>query len=350
VFWAGKARRKHPTPQLSEMILLKLNSTGCIEGEKMHIIIIGGTGHVGTYLIPRLTAMGHDLTVISRGQRQPYQSHGAWESVHLINLDRAEAEKNGTFGKSIRELQPDAVIDMICFTEESARHLVEILRGQISYFLHCSTVWVHGHVTQVPVTESQPRQPIGEYGIKKAAVEAYLTAEARRSGFPAVCILPGHIVGPGWIPLNPQANFNPKVYDSLAQGDKVALPGDGTALLHHVHASDVAQLFIKSLENWNQAVGESFHAVSSAALTLKGYAEAAASWYGKKANLEFLPLESWKKTVSEADADATDAHLLHNPNCYSIEKAQRLLDYQPQYTSLEGIYEAVTWLRANKKE
>ena len=315
----------------------------------MHIVIIGGTGHVGTYLIPSLAAMGHRLTVISRGQRRPYQSHAAWESVRLITLERSEAEKAGTFGSTIRQLQPDAVIDMICFSEESARQLVESLRGQVSYFLHCSTVWVHGHVTQVPITENQPRRPIGEYGIQKAAVEAYLLAESRRNGFPAACILPGHIVGPGWIPLNPQANFNPEVFTRLAHGEPVALPGDGAALLHHVHASDVAQLFIKALENWNQAKGESFHAVSPAALTQKGYAEAVASWYGKKVQLEYLPWESWEKTVSEADAASSFTHLEHNPNCYSIEKAQRRLGYQPQYTSLEGIYEAVTWLRENMK-
>jgi nucleoside-diphosphate-sugar epimerase len=315
----------------------------------MHIVIIGGTGHVGTYLVPELVGLGHHLTVISRGIRKPYQSHGAWEAVEILQIDRSEAEKTGKFSKLVEQLKPDAVIDMICFSQESARQLVESLRGKIAYFLHCSTVWVHGHVTQVPVTENQPRRPIGDYGINKAAVESFLLTEARRNGFPAACILPGHIVGPGWIPLNPQANFNPDVFTCLANGNILTIPGDGTSLLHHVHASDVAQLFIKALLNWNQAVGESFHAVSPAALTQQGYAEAVASWFGKEANLDFLPWESWKLTVSEEDAESTYAHLEHNPNCYSIEKAQRILDYQPRYTSLEGIYEAVTWLRENKK-
>jgi nucleoside-diphosphate-sugar epimerase len=307
----------------------------------MHIVIIGGTGHVGTYLVPRLVEAGHSLTVITRGQRKPYSPHGVWNSVRLILLDRAAEEKAGTFGSKIRALQPDAVIDMICFTEESARHLVDALRGQVQYFLHCSTVWVHGYTTQIPVSEDAPRRPIGDYGIRKAAIEAYLVGEARRSGFPAACILPGHIVGPGWVPLNPTGNFNPDVYARLGRGDEVALPNQGTDIVHHVHADDVAQLFVKVITHWNTALGESFHAVSPAALTLHGYAEAVAGWFGQPARLKFLPFEVWRDTVSPEDADATWGHLEHSPNCYSIAKAQRLLDYQPRYTSLEAIYESV---------
>ena len=313
----------------------------------MHIVIIGGTGHIGTYLVPRLVEAGHEVTVINRGQQPPYQPHKAWNHVKRVTLDREAEEKAGLFGGKIRSLEPDAVIDMICFREESARHLVEALRGTVQYFLHCSTAWVHGKTVQVPVTEDQPRQPIGDYGIKKAAIEAYLLGEARQKGFPATCILPGHIVGPGWVPLNPQGNFNPQVYAHLGRGDEITLPNQGTEVVHHVHADDVAQLFMKALASWKEAVGQSFHAVSPAALTLRGYAESVAAWFGKPARLKFLPWEEWRTAVSPEDAQSTLAHLEHSPNCYSIAKAQHLLDYQPRYSSLEAVHESVQWLVAN---
>ena len=40
----------------------------------MRIVIIGGTGHVGTYLMPRLVEAGHEVVCLSRGQREPYQA------------------------------------------------------------------------------------------------------------------------------------------------------------------------------------------------------------------------------------------------------------------------------------
>jgi nucleoside-diphosphate-sugar epimerase len=311
----------------------------------MRVVIIGSSGHVGTYLVPRLVAAGHETIAISRGQRKPYQPHGAWAAVRQIVLDRDAEEAAGHFGEHVRELQPDVVIDMICFTLESARHLVDALRGQVQHFLHCGTIWVHGPSAQVPTTEEQPRRPFGEYGIQKAAIESYLLGEARRSGFPATVLHPGHIVGPGWAPLNPAGHFNPQVFTKLARGEELALPNLGLETVHHVHADDVAQSFMQALANRSGAVGESFHVVSPAAVTLHGYAEAVAAWFGQPAHLRFLPWEEWRATVSEAEAGATWDHIAHSPNC-SIAKARRLLEYQPRYSSLQAVHESLGWLIA----
>jgi nucleoside-diphosphate-sugar epimerase len=80
--------------------------------------------------------------------------------------------------------------------------------------------------------------------------------------------------------------------------------------------------------------------VSPAALTLYGYAHAVAGWFGLAARLRFLPWEEWKQTVSEKDAEVTWAHITRSPSC-SIEKARRLLQYQPRYRSTEAVREAV---------
>ncbi|NJN84105.1 MAG: NAD(P)-dependent oxidoreductase [Caldilineaceae bacterium] len=307
------------------------------------VVMIGASGHVGTYLVPRLVEAGHDVVAISRGQRQPYQPHGAWRKVKQAVIDRSAAEQAGSFGDQILALQPDVVIDMICFNLESARHLVQALRGQVQHFLHCGTVWVHGPSVEVPTTEAQPRTPFGEYGIQKAAIEAFLLDEARRGNFPATCLHPGHIVGPGWPPLNPAGNFNPRVFGQLARGEEVALPHFGLETVHHVHADDVAQIFFKTMQNWSSAVGESFHAVSPAAVTLRGYAESVAGWFGRDANLRFLPWADWEALQEKEDAVKTWEHIAHSPNC-SIEKGRRLLGYEPRYHSFEAIYESVEWM------
>lgn len=312
----------------------------------MRVVIIGGSGHVGTYLVPRLVEAGYEVVCVSRQQRQPYQSHAAWKSVQQVSVDRTTAEQSGNFGEQIRALKPDIVIDMICFKPDSAQHLVGALRGRVRHFLYCGTIWVHGHSEQVPTTEEQPRRPFDEYGINKAAIEACLLDEARRSGFPATVLHPGHIVGPGWAPLNPAGHFNPEVFARLARGEELALPNIGMETVHHVHADDVAQSFMQAIAHWNNAVGESFHVVSEQALTLRGYAEAMAAWFGQPARLRFLPWEEWRETVSEQEADATWSHIAHSPNC-SIAKAKRLLGYQPRYSSLQAVQESVRWLMEN---
>ena len=150
-------------------------------------------------------------------------------------------------------------------------------------------------------------------------------------------------MGPGWVPLNPAGHFDPRVYTQLAHGEELVLPNLGMETVHHVHADDVAQLFMAVLANRSTALGESFHAVSPSAITLRGYAESLAAWFGQPAHLRFLPWEEWCATVSPAEAKATWDHIAHSPNA-SIAKAQRLLDYRPRYTSLQAIYESVQWL------
>ncbi len=309
----------------------------------MRAVVIGGTGHIGTYLIPRLVASGYEVFNVSRSKRAPYRDHGSWKSVTNVELDRAAEEKSGNFGKQIHDLRPDLVIDLICFTTESARHLVEAVRGEVHHFLHCGTIWVHGQSVQVPTSEEAPRKPFGDYGIQKAAIEEYLLREACGTGFPATILHPGHIVGPGWEPLNPAGHFNPIVFERLARGEEVALPHFGLETIHHVHADDVAQAFVLAASHRSVAIGESFHVVSPAALTLRGYAEAVSAWFGAESRLEFLSWDEWRSTVSKEDAAATWEHIARSPSC-SIEKARRLLEYQPRYSSLEAAFEALRWL------
>lgn len=312
----------------------------------MRVVVIGATGHIGGYLIPRLVTAGHAVVAISRGSRAPYRSHPAWESVETIHVDREHEEARGAFGRRIAELGADAVVDLICFTPDSAEQLVAALRPTETHLVHCGTIWVHGPATTTPITEEAPRRPFGDYGVKKAAIERLLIGETHRGGLAATVLHPGHIVGPGWLPVNPAGNLDPTVFARLACGLPVALPNFGLETVHHVHADDVAQTFALAIEHRDGAAGEAFHVVSERALTLRGYAEEVASWFGRAPILHYLPYEEWRTTVSAEDAELTYDHIAHSPSI-AIEKARRILGFAPAYTSLEAVQESLVWLIAN---
>lgn len=307
------------------------------------VVIIGGSGHVGTYLVPLLVEAGHSVVNVTRGQRAPYQPSAAWAKVETVVIDRDAAEADGSFGRRIAVLGGDIVIDMICFTLDSATHLVTALRGSVQHFIHCGTIWVYGHNTAVPATEDQPHNSFGEYGTQKAVIETFLLGEARRSGFPATVFRPGHIVGPGWVPLNPAGHFNNAAFETIARGDELALPNFGLETVHHVHASDLARLVMAIIASRSTAVGEAFNAVSPQAVNLRGYAEAMYRWFGHEPKLRYLPFEQWKATLDEKDAMATWEHIVRSPS-HSMAKAQRLLGFTPRYGSIEAVQEAVRWL------
>ena len=311
----------------------------------MRIVVVGGTGHVGTYLVPRLVNAGHDVVVASRGKREPYWPHPLWSAVRRIEIDRPAEDAAGTFGARIAAVEADAVIDLICFTPASAQQLVEALRSRQTLLLHCGTMWVHGRQTTVPVTEDMPRHPFGDYGIKKAAIEQLLLDATRRRDARAVILHPGHMVGPGWNPVNPAGHFNPDVFTHIARGELLHLPNEGLETVHHVHADDVAQAFELAITHPDDAVGESFHVVSPAPMTLRAYAEAMFAHFGQRSKLGFLPWDEWRHTVSEDEAAATWDHIAHSPYG-SIAKARQRLGYAPRYTSIEAVIESVNSLIA----
>jgi nucleoside-diphosphate-sugar epimerase len=289
---------------------------------------------------------GHSVTCVCRNVRQPYREHEAWSSVAYIHLDRLAEEQTGTFGQHIAELGADAVIDLTCYTQQSAELLVHALRGRVSHLLHCGTIWVHGHSTIVPTTEDQPRRPFGDYGIRKAAIERWLAEQWEKTAFPVTILHPGHLVGRGWAPVNPQGNFNTNVFSALMRGAEVQIPNFGMETVHHVHAEDVARAFLLALQGRESALGQSFHVVSASALTLRGYAEQMAESFHQAPRLRFLPWAEWEQGVSQKDAATTADHIRHSPNC-SIQKARSLLGYEPRYSSLEAVQESVGWLVQN---
>ena len=310
------------------------------------VVVIGATGHIGTYLVPRLVRLGHNVVAVTRGTSKPYLPDPAWSQVENIPLDRDALERQGSFGSTIANLQGDVVIDNICFTLDSARQLVEALKGNVQHFLHIGTIWTHGLSEVVPTPEDVTKRPFGEYGIEKAAIEAYLLDLARRENFPATIIHPGHIVGEGWAPLNPAGNGDLAVFETIARGERLELPNIGMETVHHIHADDIAVLLIEAMTNWRVATGEAFHAVSPGAVTLRHYASSIFRYFGHEPNLAFAPWEDWKSRQTPENAAATWDHISRSPNC-SIEKGRRLLGYAPRYSSLAAVEESLAWLVAN---
>jgi nucleoside-diphosphate-sugar epimerase len=309
------------------------------------VVVIGATGHVGTYLVPRLVRAGWEVVALSRGEREPYHPAPEWRSVRRVAVDRDAEEQAGSFGARVAAFDADAVIDMICFTPAAARQLLDALRPSRPLLLHCGTIWVHGPAARVPATEDEPRTAYGGYGTGKAEIEALLHRETLAGGVPSVVLHPGHITGPGWEVITPAGNLDPEVWTRLATGRPLALPDLGLGVLHHVHADDVAQAFERALTR-PAAIGSSFHAVSEQAMTLRGLAAGVAAWFGREPVLELVDWAEFERRAGAQHAEATREHVGRSIAA-SIERARGVLGYSPRYSSLEALREAVRWLVAN---
>jgi nucleoside-diphosphate-sugar epimerase len=309
------------------------------------VVVIGATGHIGSYLVPRLVRAGNEVVAVSRGERTPYHDAAEWQSVERVIADRDAEEAAGSFGKRVADLRADAVVDLICFTPASAQHLVDALRPARPLLLHCGTIWVHGPTSRVPVTEDEPRTGYGEYGSNKVAIEALLHREALSGGVPNVVLHPGHISGPGWPVITPAGNLDGDVWRRLAVGAPVALPALGLGVLNHVHADDVAQAFELGLTR-PAAVGASFHVAAEQAMTCRGLAEEVAGWFGREAVLDFVEWDEFERRVGSEHASVTRDHV-ERSIAASVERSRSILGYVPRYSSLDALRESLRWLVEN---
>ena len=336
------------------------------------VAVLGGTGHVGSYLCPRLGAdPRYRCICVSRSTTsEPYAaSDGSWDNVERVALDRSGADHNSpvlsdeasdstaaaevAFAQAVAALGADVVIDMICFTQESCERLVEGLKDSpCSHFLHVGSIWSHGHSLAVPTPEGLPkdREPLEEYGQGKNDIEQYLLHSEAAAEIPFACTVlhAGHIVGRGWPPLNPQGHFNQQLFAALARGEPLLLPNFGQETVHHIHADDIARCFITCIEQREASAGEAYHIVSPQAVSLRHLAIAVTKeLFGLEVNLEFA--KSWEQfaaVVAEEDASQTLTHIEHSPSC-SMAKIKEQLGFESQHDSISMVVESAKYLIEN---
>lgn len=312
-------------------------------------LVIGGSGHCGSYLVPHLVDMGYTVHSVSRGVRAPYTAHmPQWNQVQKHVLDRRDSADSEAVGRLAVSLKPDVICDLISYTEVEIRGLMEPILAcpalaEKVHVVQVGTVWVYGVKLEVPVTEAHPRNSTDGYGIGKAAIEKYLHGLSEEGKIKSTVILPGHITGRGWVPINPQGNVNVDMYRDIKAGKPILLPDDGNHTLHHVHSADIARLIGVCLKNPEKSNGETFHATTEKAVTMAGFAEALYRHYGHEPKIEYKRLEELEKLLGANDYLNTTRHMMFSSHC-SMEKAKKVLGFVPEYTTLSTVLDALDWL------
>ena len=311
----------------------------------MSITVIGGSGHIRSFLVPRLVRAGHEVVSITRSGGTGYSDAPEWERVTQVIADRQQQDEAGTFGQTVLDQDPEVVIDLICFTRDAAAALVQALRGRVDHLIHCGSIWRYGPSRKLPIAEGSDsaEAPFGEYGIEKDRIARMLQEETASGGLVTTSLHPGHIVGPGWFPIGPLGNLDPGVWTTLAAGKALQVPGSGTEMMHHVHADDLAQAFELAVAHRDLAAGEDFNILAPTALSVRGYAHIAAGWFGQSATVESVTWQEYREHTAPEHADASWGHL-HRSHCFTIEKARTVLGYAPAYQSEAAVLESLRWL------
>ncbi len=200
----------------------------------MHILVLGGSGTISTWLVRHLLAFGRQVTVVTRGQRRPPAG-----VEHLI-ADRHDAQQ---LAAVLAGRRFDATIDMLCFTTDQAAILVAALPHP-GHLVFCSTVCALGFASAtVPVAEDAVPAPTFAYGRDKAAAEAWYGAWAARTGTPFTIVRPSTTFDAG-IGVLRQIRWDGSAWLArIRAGKPIVLADSGMAVHQFMHANDAGRGF-----------------------------------------------------------------------------------------------------------
>ena len=328
-----------------------------IEGRK--IALIGGAGFIGHNLALHLHSLGAQVSIIDSLQVNNLASFSATSedsvnrSLYLrilnerqrllqeaqIPLFVQDARNYHALCRLITDIQPQVVIQLAAVShanksnkdpystfDHSFRTLENALdasRNKIEHFIYFSSSMVYGHFTEDEVNEESPCNPLGIYGALKYGGEKLVIAYNQVFGLPYTIIRPSALYGERCVSRRVGQIF----IENALTGKEINIAGDGSDKLDFTYIKDLVngiELVISKDESLNQI----FNLTYGDSRSLEDMAKV------MKANFHDLEVKYTPKDKLTPDRGTL-----------SIEKARRMLGFEPTFPLDIGYLEYINWYK-----
>lgn len=318
------------------------------------ILITGGLGFLGSHLVSRFSAGGEAVRILTRPQRKaeardnPHEIvwgdirdpeavdhavRGTEVVVHLVsNFRKGGSDEKEAYAVNVRGTRN--------ILESCSRHGVKQL-------IHCSTIGVHGSVLEIPANEETPFNPLDLYQETKLQAEQEVWRHHRETGLPVTVLRPISMFGPGDERML-------KLFRMIRKG-RFVMVGKGEALFQPAYIDDVVEGFALSLRN-DRALGEAFIIGGNEYVPLRNLVAAIAEELGVPPPRLRVPLAPVLFLADvcervfvpfgvEPPLHRRRVSFFQNSRAFSIEKARRVLGFEPRMTLREGLRATIDWYR-----
>lgn len=314
-----------------------------------HILVTGGAGFIASHLIDLL--LGDDrnrITVIDNFndfynpsiKRANVASHLASGNYRLVEADIADAPKvfelfaqekfDVVVHLAARAGVRPSLSDPLEYERSNIKGTYTLLeaaqRYEVPQFVFGSSSSVYGINAKVPFSEEDAiSQPISPYAATKIAGEAACHVYSHLYGMRIICLRFFTVYGAR---QRPDLAIH-KFARLIAGNQTVPIFGDGSSQRDYTYIDDILSGIVGAI-NYRASNFEIFNLGESQTIELRRLVELLEDALGKKAILDYQPAQPGDVPITFAN----------------IEKAQRLLGYNPQTRIEDGILEFVKWFRA----
>ena len=203
----------------------------------MRVLILGGSGLISTETTRAVLELGHDATALTRGKTPFRVTKAAGREVKTVVGERQDA---ALLRKVLADVNPEAVIDLICYQPQEMRDLLAARNPGLRQIVFVSTVCaLGGALAEHPAGARTECRPNSGYGRNKKELEEILSQAHASGDVAATTFRPSSTDGPGaWLSGSIWCR-DPMLFRLLKARRPVPVCAD--VLCHHGSTRDVGR-------------------------------------------------------------------------------------------------------------
>lgn len=317
------------------------------------VLVTGGGGFIGSNLCEALLEKGNKVFCLDNfatGKRENIKEFINDSNFTLIEGDIRNLQDcmNATKGVDYVLHQaalgsvPRSLKDPIKSNDVNVGGFLNMLVASrdngVKRFVYAASSSTYGDSESMPKVEDVIGKPLSPYAITKYVNELYADIFSKTYGLETIGLRYFNVFGRKQDPNGAYAAVIPKFVSQLMKGESPVINGDGTYSRDFTYIDDVIDANLLSLTTTNEEAINSVYNVA----------------YGDRNTLNDL-MGYLKKYLSEFDSKISNIEVIHGPNREgdiphshaSIDKAKKLLNYNPQFSLQKGLKEAVKWYWKN---
>jgi UDP-N-acetylglucosamine/UDP-N-acetyl-alpha-D-glucosaminouronate 4-epimerase len=310
----------------------------------MRVLITGGGGFIGSHLVDRFLADGHDVRVLDNfatGRRENLVH--VMGDVELVEGDMQSYERvhnamagvDGVLHEAALPSVPRSVADPLTTNASNVIGTLNVLLAArdagAKRVVFASSSSVYGANPTLPQSEDLALSPISPYAVTKLTGEGYCRSFHHVYGLETVALRYFNIFGPRQDPLSQYAAVVPNFITSVLCGRGATVFGNGEQSRDFTFVENVMEANRLALEAPDVA-GKAYNVACGERITLNQMLDEIAEITGTEAEAQYLP---------PRPGDVLHSHA-------SIERAEDELGYRPLVPFREGLRRSIEHFAARQ--